>query len=117
MIRIGREGIIVFIAIIIVTIGIIAIKESSAMLVDACNGECIERGSVVKSIAEDVDGVELAHVVRLRQSGPFYQGELEIKVSEKLTIKEFNNIKKIIKKKVKDILPEVDRLTITVVED
>ena len=102
---------------IIVTIGFAAIKESSYMLVDACNGECIERGSIVKSIAEDVDRVESVHVVRLRQSGPFYQGELEIKVSEELTIKEFNNIKKIIKKKVKDILPEVDRLTITVVED
>jgi len=102
---------------IIVTIGFAAIKESSYMLVDACNGECVERGSVVKNIAEDVDNVESVHVVRLRQSGPFYQGELEIKVSEELTIKEFNNIKKTIKRKVKDALPEVDRLTITVVED
>lgn len=102
---------------IIVTIGFAAIKESGSMLVDACDRECIERGSVVKSIAEDVEGVESAHVVRLRQSGPFYQGELEIKVSEELTIKEFNNIKKTIKKKVTDVLPEVHRLTITVVED
>ena len=102
---------------IIVTIGFAAIKESGYMLVDACNGECLERSSVIKNIAEDIDHVESVNVVRLRQSGPFYQGELEIKISEELTIKEFNNIKKTIKRKVKDIFPEIDRLTITVVED
>ena len=101
---------------IIVTIGFAAIKESSYMLVDACDNECIDRSYMIKRFAEEVDGVEKAHVIRLRRSGPIYQGEIEIKVPDNLTIKEFNDIKSKIKKKVKDIFPEVERLTITVLE-
>jgi divalent metal cation (Fe/Co/Zn/Cd) transporter len=102
---------------IIVTIGFAAIKESSAMLVDACNGECIERGSAIKGLAEDVKGVEKAHVVRLRQSGPVFQGELEIKVPCDLTVRQLNKIKSDIRQKIKDIFPEVERLTITTIEE
>ena len=101
---------------IIVIIGITAIKESSLMLVDACDTECVERGSVIKDIAEEIDGVKKAHVVRLRQSGPVFQGELEVDVSHDISIREFNSIKTKIKKKVKDVFPEVERLTITIAE-
>ncbi len=101
---------------IIVTIGFAAIKESSYMLIDACDNECIDRSYMIKRFAEEVDGVEKAHVIRLRRSGPIYQGEIEIKVPDHLTIKEFNNIKNKISKKVKDAFPEVERLTITVLE-
>jgi len=101
---------------IIVTIGFAAIKESSYMLVDACNGECIERGSVIRNIAEKVEGVKKAHVMRLRQSGPIYQGELEIEIDCELKVKEFNRIKRSINKDVKKVFPEVERLTITIAE-
>jgi cation diffusion facilitator family transporter len=101
---------------IIVTIGIMAIKESSAMLVDACNGACIQHGFAIKGIAKDIEGVEKAHVVRLRQSGPIFQGELEIKVSDDLTVKELNKIKRKINKKVKEVFPEVEKLTIVASE-
>ena len=63
------------------------------MLVDACNGACIERGAAIKGLAEDIKGVEKAHVVRLRQSGPVFQGELEIHVSCDITVRELNKIK------------------------
>jgi len=79
---------------IIVTIGFTAIKEASYMLVDACDMECIDRSYVIKKIAEDIDDVNKAHVVRLRRSGPIYQGEIEIKIPDDLTIKDFNKIKK-----------------------
>ena len=102
---------------IIVTIGFAAIKESSAMLVDACDGACIERGTAIKGLAEDIKGVEKAHVVRLRQSGPVFQGELEIKVPCDLTVRELNIIKSKIRKKVKEIFPEIERLTITAIEE
>ena len=101
---------------IIVIIGITAIKESSLMLVDACDNECVERGSVIKNIAEDIEEVIKAHVVRLRQSGPVFQGELEVEVPQDISIREFNSIKSKIKKKVKEVFPEVERLTITDVE-
>ena len=98
---------------IIVIIGFTAIKESSLMLVDACDNACVERGSAIKHLAEKIEGVETAHVVRLRQSGPVFQGELEIEVSHDLSIKDFNSIKAKIKKKVEEIFPEVERLTVT----
>jgi cation diffusion facilitator family transporter len=107
----GLVGLII--AIIIVSIGFAAIKESSAILIDACDGECIDISYSIKKIAEDFKEVKTAHVVRLRKSGPIFQGEMEIEVSEEMTIKEFNQIKKSIQKKIKDIFPEIERVTIT----
>jgi len=104
------------IAAIIVTIGFAAIKESSYMLVDACDMECIDRSYIIKKITEEVENVKKAHVVRLRRTGPIYQGEIEIELPEDLTIKELNKIKKKIKEKVKEKFPEVERLTITALE-
>ena len=97
---------------IIVVIGLTAIKESSLMLVDACDNACVERGSAIKILAEKIEGVKKAHNVRLRQSGPVFQGELEIEVSHDLSIKEFNSIKNEIKATIKEVFPEIERLTI-----
>jgi len=110
------DGLVGFIiAAIIVTIGFASIKESSYMLIDACDVECIDIGTSVKQIAELVKGVKTAHVVRLRRSGPVYQGELEIEVSEDMKIKEFNEIKNKIKNKILDVFPEIERVTITAI--
>jgi len=104
------------IAAVIVTIGFAAIKESSYMLVDACDNECVDKTYVIKTIAEEVPGVEKAHIVRLRRSGPIHQGAMEIKVSHEMTVKEFNAIKKKILSKVQQQFPDVERLTITPME-
>jgi len=101
---------------IIVTIGFSAIKESSYMLIDACDRECIDRSYTIKKIAEEVENVESAHLIRLRKSGPIYLGEIEISVSSDLTIGEFNKIKNKIINKVRSVFPEVERLTITLAE-
>ena len=101
---------------IIVTIGFSAIKESSYMLIDACDRECIDRSYMIKKIAEEVENVESAYLIRLRKSGPIYQGEIEIKVSYDLTIKDFNKVKNKIINKVQSVFPEVERLTITLAE-
>jgi len=98
---------------IIVTIGFAAIKESSYMLVDACDSECIDRSYFIKKIAEEVNGVELANIVRLRRSGPIHQGEIEIKVSCDMKVREFNMIKNKIIEKVQQHFPDVEKLTIT----
>jgi divalent metal cation (Fe/Co/Zn/Cd) transporter len=101
------------ISIIIVTIGFAAIKESSYMLIDACDGECIDIKTSIKQIAEEFNDIKFAHVVRLRKSGPIFQGEMELEVSDDMKIKEFNLLKKEILIKIKDIFPEIERLTIT----
>jgi len=107
----GIAGLII--AAIIVTIGFASIKESSYMLVDACDGECIDRSESIKQIAEDHKEVKKAHVVRLRKSGPVFQGGMEIEVAEDMTIKEFEKIKNEIEGQIKKIFPEIERITIT----
>ena len=102
---------------VIITIGFAAIKESSLMLIDACDGECIDRSYVIKEIAEDIPEVDSAKIVKLRKTGPFHQGELEIKVSHDMTIKEFKIVKKKIISKVQSQLPDIKNLTITVHEE
>ena len=110
------DGVVGFIiAAIIVTIGLTSIKESSYMLIDACNGECIDMSTSIKQIAEEFKEVKYAHIVRLRKSGPIFQGELEIEVSEEMKIKEFNEIKKNILNRIKEIFPEIERVTITAI--
>jgi cation diffusion facilitator family transporter len=74
------------IAVIIVTIGFAAIKENSYMLIDACNGECIDIKTSIKQIAEEFKEIKKAHIVRLRQSGPIFQGEIEVEVLEDMKI-------------------------------
>jgi cation diffusion facilitator family transporter len=108
------DGVVGFIiAFIILTIGFAAIKESSYILIDACDGECVDMSLSVKLIAQDFKEVKNAHIVRLRKSGPIYQGELEIEVSEDMTIKQFNLLKDNIGKKITEVFPEVERVTIT----
>ena len=61
--------------------------------------------------------VEKAHVVRLRRSGPIHQGEIEIKVSCDMTVREFNAVKRKIIKNVKSQFPDVEKLTVTAIEE
>ncbi|KYK31833.1 MAG: hypothetical protein AYK22_07730 [Thermoplasmatales archaeon SG8-52-3] len=108
------DGIVgLIIAIIIITIGFAAIKESSYILIDACDGECVDISFSIKQIAQDFKEVKSANIVRLRKSGPIFQGELEIEVSDDMTIKEFNKIKENINNKITEIFPEIERVTIT----
>jgi cation diffusion facilitator family transporter len=100
---------------VIVTIGFAAIKEAGYMLVDACDGDCLMYGLLIKTYAERVLGVKAAQVVRLRRTGPVIQGELEIMVPGDMTVSELTRIQsEIIKVSTKKI-SELERLTITVV--
>jgi len=101
---------------IIVSIGFAAIKESSLMLIDACDGECADKSYIIKKIAKEVEGVKSVHNIKLRRSGPIIQGEMEIEVPENITVSEFKNIKNIIKKRIRSEHPDIERLTITVFE-
>lgn len=108
------DGIVgLIIAIIIVSIGFAAIKESSYILIDACDGECIDISLSIKQIAEEVTEVKTAHIVRLRKTGPIFQGEMEVEVPDDMTIKEFNIVKETIRTHIRKIFPEIERMTIT----
>jgi divalent metal cation (Fe/Co/Zn/Cd) transporter len=53
----------------------------------------------------------------LRKSGPIFQGEMEVEVSDDMTIKEFNIVKKNIIKRIGNIFPEIERITITAIKN
>ena len=100
---------------IIVTIGFAAIKEAGYMLVDACDGDCLMYGVLIKTYAERVKGVQAAQVVRLRRTGPVIQGELEITVPGEMSVSELNKIQTEIIRISSEKISELERLTITAV--
>ena len=100
---------------IIVTIGFAAIKEAGYMLVDACDGDCLMYGLLIKTYAERVKGVQAAQVVRLRRTGPVLQGELEITVPGTMSVSELHAIQTEIIRTSSEKIPELERLTITAV--
>lgn len=99
---------------LLVTVGFVAIKESSYMLIDGCDQGCIDRSFVIKVIVEEIPKVGSAQVVRLRKTGPFYQGEIEIAVSPDMTIGEFKLLKNRILSRVQSRLPDIKNLTISI---
>jgi len=100
---------------IIVTIGFAAIKEAGYMLVDACDGDCLMYGLLIKTYAERVAGVKEAKVVRLRRTGPVIQGELEIAVPGDMPVAELYKIQTEIIKKASGKISELERLTVTAI--
>jgi divalent metal cation (Fe/Co/Zn/Cd) transporter len=100
---------------IIVTIGFAAIKEAGYILVDACDGDCLMYGLLIKTYAERVKGVQTAQVVRLRRTGPVIQGELEITVPGEMSVLELDKIQKEIIRVSSEKISELERLTITAV--
>jgi cation diffusion facilitator family transporter len=100
---------------IIVFIGFAAIKEAGYMLVDACDGDCLMYGVLIKTYAERVKGVQAAQVVRLRRTGPVIQGELEITVPGDMTVSELDKIQSEIIQVSSEKISELERLTITAV--
>ena len=89
------------------------INESIFILVDACDEECVDISYIIKIITEECMDVKIAHVVRLRKSGPIFQGEMGIEASDEMTIKEFKTLKNNIKKRITKIFSEIERITIT----
>lgn len=100
---------------IIVSIGFAAIKEAGYMLVDACDGDCLMYGVLIKTYAERINGVQAAQVVRLRRTGPVIQGELEITVAGDMTVSELDKIQSEIIRMSSEKISELERLTITAV--
>ncbi len=103
------------IAAIIISIGFATIKESSYILVDACDTECIEQGQVIRNMVDNMEGVKSAKIVRLRRTGPVLQGEIEIHVPGDMSIAEVNKIRSEINKLLKDRIPDIERLTVVAI--
>jgi len=105
------------IAAIILSIGFATIKESSYILVDACDTECIAHGQVIKRTVDQTEGVKSAKIVRLRRTGPVLQGEIEIHVSKNMSISEVDKIRKKIISQLNKTIPDIEHLTVVALPD
>lgn len=105
------------IATMILSIGFASIKESSYVLVDACDMSCISQRPIIKNIAENTEGVKTAHVVRLRRTGPLLQGEMMIEVPGEMTMLEVDHIRSNIQKMLKEKIPDIQQFTINAISD
>lgn len=103
------------IAVAIVSIGYISIRESSAMLVDACDSNCMLQSQAIRRITNGIDDIIKAKFVRLRHSGPVLQGELEIIVPRDMSIAEVYSIRERILDHATREIPELERLVITAI--
>ncbi len=102
---------------IIVSIGFAAIKESGYMLVDACDESCLIYQRAIRKIVERIEGVKKAQVVRLRRTGPVFQGEIEITVPGEMSVSQFDKIRSQIHHRVTSDLPEIERITIVAIPE
>ena len=103
------------IAVIILGIGVTTIKEAGYMLVDACDADCFLTRVKIQELAEGLQSVKSAHIIRLRRTGPVIQGEMEIGVPGDMNVKEANKLRLTIQDMVKGQFPDVERLTIVTV--
>ena len=104
-----------FISLIILSVGFAAIKEAGFMLVDACDSACLTQEGIIRSTVDDMDGVKAAHLVRLRRTGPVYQGELVLQVPGEMTVAEVEMIKERIHASLRGSIPDMEPLTISAV--
>jgi cation diffusion facilitator family transporter len=102
---------------IIISIAFSALKESSYILLDACDGTCIDSREVIRTLAEDHPDVTKAHIVRLRRTGPVVQGELEIVLPADMTINDLDRIKEELHRDLETKMPNIERLVITAISD
>lgn len=103
------------IATVIASIGFASVKEAGLMLVDACDGECLIKGKDIQNLARSMEGVLDAEVIRLRRTGPFLQGELEIIVDASTTIHEADKLRMNIQAAGQQRFPDLKHLTVIAV--
>ena len=99
-------------AAIIYTVGVAAVRESGFILLDACDGQCMTLGGVIQKVAMLIPEVQKARVVRLRQTGPVFFGEIELTVPRSMTVQEFEAIREEVVARAKERMPSIEHLSV-----
>ncbi len=98
------------ISLFVIWIGLSMGKNAILVLMDACLEP--ELKDLIKEAAMGVRGVKGVHDLRLRRSGPFVFGEMHVEVEKGLSVDKAHKISTEIEQKVKEVVREVDTLTI-----
>lgn len=106
----GISGILV--ALLIIYMGLKLAKDDILVLLDAnMDPEKIEE---IRTTAENVDGVEGVHAIKVRRSGPFVFAELHLETKKGLSVENASEITGNIKKAVKGRIKNLDSLTVQI---
>lgn len=101
------------ISVIIFSIGLAAIKESSLILADACDGDCNSNAVLMVNLANSIDGIDNSKVARLRRSGPIILGELQIEVRADMTVAQLSELIFNLREELEATIPDIEDLAIT----
>jgi cation diffusion facilitator family transporter len=80
------------VSVYIIGIAYVAIKESSLVLLDAC--ESPEMTSVLAAALKTVDGVQSVKSIKLRPSGPYLTGIISLVIADQKTVVESEGIRR-----------------------
>lgn len=90
-------------------------KESSLVLVDACQcGEVIE---AIGDMAKEVEGIKEVHSIRLRRLGRYLTGDMHVVVDSDMLVREADKLTTQIEEKVKEEFGEVIEIKIVLESD
>lgn len=107
------EGIMgILISLFIFKVGIDSAKDSIFALIDVSPSQKIEKK--IKRILESISGVKGFNNLRLRKSGPFIFGEVQIKIRKALNVKRAREISDNIEKEIKNKIKLIDSFTVVI---
>ncbi len=97
------------ISIIVIGLGLKMIKKDIYMLMDFCDEETTEK---IREITLSVRGVEGAHHLKARKSGPFIFCDMHIEVDENLSFKSAHKISEDVVDKIKENIKNISDITV-----
>jgi cation diffusion facilitator family transporter len=102
----------VIIAFFVFTVSYSIIKESSLVLMDAC--QCGDILSDIENVAKSVKHVLEVHDIRMRKLGPYLMGDMHVVVDGQMSVKEADRIATQIEEQVKKEFDEVTEIKIRI---
>jgi cation diffusion facilitator family transporter len=97
---------------LIIWLGVNLGKDATLVLMDAAlKSDYINK---IRQIAESVQGVYKVSNIKMRRSGPFVFGEIQIYVTEELNVEKAHRISEEVEFKIKEAVKEIDSLIIHV---
>ena len=102
----------IVIAFFVFTVAYSVVKESSLVLMDAC--QCSDILSDIESIAKSVKHVRGVHDIRMRKLGPYLVGDMHVVVDGDMTVREADQIAKQLEEQVKKEFDEVTEIKVRI---
>jgi cation diffusion facilitator family transporter len=102
----------IIIAFFVFTVAYSVIKESSLVLMDAC--QCSDILTDIETIAKSVKHVKGVHDIRMRKLGPYLVGDMHIVVDGDMTVREADRIATQIEEQVKQEFDEVTEIKVRI---